>query len=172
LKPFLTLGLWFLIGEASMSSNKLYESELSTGFVSTGHLPDHEIVRNLVNEAHSRFRSNVEGANSAVYSALARVPSNLFGICVVGTSGDLHTVGDAEYESTIMSVPKPFIYALVCSAFGYKAMRDKVGVNATGLPFNSLAGIEQGSESRTNPMVNAGAIATTSLVPGDTFKSK
>jgi glutaminase len=125
-----------------------------------------------VAEAYERFKSNSEGANSTVYPALARVPKDLFGICVVGTTGDVFTAGDAEYEFTIMSVSKPFVFALVCEALGHEAMRDKVGVNATGLAFNSLAAIEQGDHGRTNPMVNAGAIATTSLVPGANLAEK
>ena len=44
---------------------------------------------------------------------------------------------------------------------------ERLGVNATGLPFNSLEAVEQSADGRTNPMVNPGAIATTSLVPGD-----
>ncbi len=155
-----------------MSVNRQTDSGLSSGFVSTGQLPDQETVRTLVNEAHRRFTSNEEGHNSAVYPALARVPANLFGICVVGTGGDLHAVGDAEHAFTIMSVSKPFVFALICEAMGHEAIREKVGVNATGLPFNSLAGIELGDEGRTNPMVNSGAIATTSLAPGNSFESK
>ena len=105
------------------------------------------------------------GHNSQVYPALARVPRELFGICVVGTSGRLYEAGDTEYKFSIMSVAKPFVFALVCETIGPEEARARLGANATGLPFNSLAAIEHGG-GRTNPMVNAGAIATTSLVPG------
>jgi glutaminase len=141
-------------------------------YVSTGRLPSPESVKALVAQAYDRFRSNTEGQNSQVYPALARVPSNLFGICVVGTSGNLYAAGDAEYEFTIMSVSKPFVFALVCEALGPESVREKIGVNATGLAFNSLAAIERSDEGRTNPMVNAGAIATTSLVPGATLEAR
>jgi len=141
-------------------------------FVSTGHLPAEERVRALVAEAHGRFRSDTEGANSQVYPALARVPSGLFGVCVVGTSGNVYSAGDADYKFTIMSVSKPFLFALVCQAVGVEEVRQKVGVNATGRAFNSLEGIERGPGGQTNPMVNSGAIATTSLVPGDGFEKK
>jgi glutaminase len=129
-------------------------------------------VATLVAEAHNRFKSNAEGKNSTVYPALARVPSDLFGVCVVGTNGNVYSVGDAAYEFTIMSVSKPFVFALVCQELGVEDARQKIGVNATGLAFNSLAGIERNPDGRTNPMVNSGAIATTSLVPGATFEVK
>ena len=141
-------------------------------YVSTGHLPDPEVVRQLVAEAHERYKSNTEGENSQVYPALARVPSDLFGVCVVGTAGNVYAVGDSDYEFTIMSVSKPFVFALVCQDLGVENLRQKIGVNATGRPFNSLEGIERGPGGRTNPMVNSGAIATTSLVPGNTFAAK
>jgi glutaminase len=140
--------------------------------VSTGHLPSPELVTALVAEAHNRFKSNMEGKNSPVYPALERVQSDLFGVCVVGTSGTVYAVGDAEYEFTIMSVSKPFVFALVCQELGVEEARQKIGVNATGFAFNSLAGIERNHDGRTNPMVNSGAIATTSLVPGQTVEAK
>jgi len=62
------------------------------------------------------------------------------------------------------------VFALVCEVLGADAVREKVGVNATGRAFNSLAAIEEQQDGRTNPMVNAGAIATTSLVPGSTLE--
>ena len=65
-----------------------------------------------------------------------------------------------------MSVSKPFVFALVCQAIGAGEARTKLGVNATGLPFNSLEALERAGDGRTNPMVNSGAIATSSLVPG------
>lgn len=141
-------------------------------YVSTGHLPPAELIRELVEEAHAKFAGNTDGQNSQVYPALARVPSDLFGICVVGNEGNIFSVGAADHEFTIMSVSKPFVFALVCEALGPDEMREKIGVNATGYAFNSLAAIERGDEGRTNPMVNAGAIATTSLVPGNTFEEK
>ena len=77
--------------------------------------------------------------------------------------------GDVEREFTIMSVSKPFVFALVCERLGPDAVRDRIGVNGTGLPFNSVAAVERSQDGRTNPMVNAGAIATTSLAPGWDF---
>src|SRR6201996_978571 len=146
--------------------------DAATSYVSTGHLPSPDTIRDLVAEAYERFKSNMEGSNSQVYPALAKVSSKLFGVCVIATNGNMYTAGDAEYEFSIMSVSKPFVFALVCQSLGPEKAREQLGVNATGLPFNSLAAIEQSSDGRTNPMVNAGAIATTSLVPGATAAEK
>jgi glutaminase len=141
-------------------------------YVSTGHLPPAEEVVRLLDEAHKHYKSNTDGKNSQVYPALAAVPSEMFGICVVGTNGAVHAIGDAEYEFSIMSVSKPFVFALVCHVVGAEQAREKLGANATGYAFNSVAGIERSPNGRTNPMVNAGAIATTSLVPGATVDAK
>src|SRR4029079_1493876 len=78
----------------------------------------------------------------------------------------VYAAGDAEHEFTIMSVSKPFVFALMCERLGPDARRDRVGVNATGLPFNSVEAVERSPDGRTNPMVNSGAIATTGLADG------
>lgn len=137
-------------------------------FISTGSLPPGEQVRAWVQRAHELYKQDDDGEVSQGYAPLGRMPRELFGICVVGTDGQIYQAGDAEREFTIMSISKAFVFALVCEARGASRVRDAVGVNATGLPFNSLSAIERGAEGRTNPMVNAGAIATTSLVPGET----
>jgi glutaminase len=119
-----------------------------------------------LHDVYNRYRSDDTGANSQVYPALARAPRDKFGICVVGTDGGVYTVGDAEDEFSIMSVSKPFVFALVCKYVGPRQAHERLGVNSTGLPFNSVTAVERAPDGRTNPMVNAGAIATTSLVPG------
>lgn len=137
-------------------------------YVSTGHLPTSGHVRRLVDDAYERYAVNTEGEVSQVYPALARVPRDMFGMCLVSASGEVYAVGDADSPFTIMSVSKPFVFALVCQHIGADTARERIGVNATGLPFNSLTAIERNANGRTNPMVNPGAIATTSLVPGTT----
>jgi glutaminase len=141
-------------------------------YVSTGHLPSPRQVQDAVDEAYGMYRSEAAGENSQTYPALARVPAGLFGICVAGTSGSIYRAGDTEHEFTIMSVAKPFVFALVCEALGAEEVRQKLGVNATGLPFDSLASVERSTDGRSNPMVNAGAIAAVSLVPGDSSEAK
>ncbi len=140
--------------------------------VSTGHLPGPDVVRRMVSEGHRRFVSNTEGKVADYIPALAKTPAPLFGVCVAGVSGAVFEAGDAGYEFSIQSVSKPFVFALVCQAIGEDQAREKLGVNSTGLPFNSVIAIERTPDGTTNPMVNAGAIAATSLVPGETADAK
>lgn len=140
--------------------------------VSTGRLPPAEQVRALVDASYERFKLNHEGRNSDVYPALARVPRELFGVCVAAVDGQVYAVGDAEHPFTIMSVSKPFVFALACQALGAEGVRARLGVNATGLPFNSVMAVELNADRLTNPMVNSGALATTSLVPGEAAEAK
>ncbi len=155
-----------------MSTRRKRSRAPSPTYISTGHLPAPNVIKKLVAEAYEKFESDKQGQNSQVYPALARVPTHLFGICIVDTTGNVYGAGDAEYEFTIMSVSKPFIFALVCQEIGVEVARDKLGVNATGRAFNSLEGIERNTDGRTNPMVNSGAIATTSLVPRSSVTGK
>jgi glutaminase len=155
-----------------VNSNAHSEDLANYPYVSTGHLPPADDVVRLLDEAYRRYKSNADGENSRVYPALAAVPSEMFGICVAGTNGAVHAIGDAEHEFSIMSVSKPFVFSLVCQVVGAQQAREKLGANATGYAFNSVAGIERSPNGRTNPMVNAGAIATTSLVPGTTVEAK
>jgi glutaminase len=138
----------------------------SPAYVSTGHLPAPEWVQAAVAEAYQRFRSVDEGRNAQVYPALTHVAPDLFGICAAGASGAVYVAGDADVPFAIMSVSKPFVFALVVQAIGHERANALIGVNATGLAFDSIEGVERSVDGRTNPMVNAGAIATTTFVPG------
>jgi len=141
-------------------------------YVSTGHLPPAERVDTLLAEAYERFKTNDEEKVADYIPALARTPRGLFGLCVAETNGAIHSAGDTEYKFSIQSISKPFVFALVCQAIGAEPARERIGVNSTGLPFNSVMAIELNPRRTMNPMVNAGAIATTSLAPGETADAK
>lgn len=143
-----------------------------SGHVSTGQLPTPEDVRALVDESYARYRGVSSGDVADYIPALASVSPDLFGVSIVGVNGRVYSVGDAHHSFTIQSISKPFVFALVLEALGADEARRRLGVNATGLPFNSVMAIELQPDNTTNPMVNSGAIATTSLVPGDTAAAK
>ncbi|MGC5166687.1 glutaminase A [Luteimicrobium sp. DT211] len=134
--------------------------------VSTGSLPDGERVEQLVAAAHERNRLVADGVVADYIPALASADPDAFGVCVVGTDGAVHAAGDVDVEFSIQSISKAFVYALVCEVVGHRVARERVGVNNTGLAFNSVVAIELNDGHPMNPMVNAGAIATTGLVPG------
>jgi glutaminase len=140
--------------------------------ISTGHLPQPQEVETLIRAAYDRYKDLHDGKIADYIPALAKVSGKLFGICLVGTDGRAFAIGDSQHEFSIQSVSKPFVFALVCEAIGIEVARGKIGVNATGLPFNSVMAIELNADRTMNPMVNAGAIATTSLVPGDDAEAK
>ena len=124
---------------------------MSTPYISTGRLPDPRDVVRLVEEAHARFRDDDAGEVSHVYPALARVPRDLFGICVAGVWAAGHSPATPSVPFTIMSVSKPFVFALACAAHGGEQMRELIGVNATGRPFNSVAAIDDGPRRPHEP---------------------
>ena len=137
-------------------------------WVSTGALPSDADVRAVVSAGYERYRHLGEGSVADYIPALAKAPPDAFGVCVAGVRGRLFAIGDSDQEFTIQSISKLFVFALVCDALGPEEARRKLGVNSTGLPFDSVMGIELNADRTMNPMVNAGALATTSLVPGAT----
>ena len=148
------------------------EENLGPSTVSTGSLPPSDLIRSLIAEVHAKFVTVDEGKVADYIPALARAPRQLFGLCVAGIDGAVYSAGDADYEFSIQSIAKPFVFALVCQALGGGEARRKIGVNSTGLPFNSVMAVELNETRTMNPMVNAGAIATTSLAPGKTPDEK
>ena len=140
--------------------------------VSTGTLPDFATVRDLLAAAHRTYQDVTDGAVADYIPALAQASPELFGIAVAGVGGRVGGVGDSAHAFTIQSVAKPFVFALVCETLGHREVRERLGVNATGLPFDSVMAVELATEGLTNPLVNSGAIATTSLAPGRTADLK
>ncbi len=125
-------------------------------------------LQRAVDEAHAEYRGLSEGKNADYIPALAKVDSKLFGVVIVTVDGKVFTAGDATAEFSIQSISKVFVAAMVMNDIGAQALKDKIGVEPTGLPFNSILAIELLPKTRpTNPLVNAGAIATTSLAKGD-----
>lgn len=134
--------------------------------VQTGDLPPESHVAALLEEAHARCAPMADGRVADYIPALAAADPGLFGVCLVQADGVAHAVGDVDRPFSIQSISKAFVFALVCEALGHEAVHDVVGVNNTGLPFNSVIALELNRGHPMNPMVNAGALATTAFVPG------
>jgi len=121
-------------------------------------------LQRVVNEAYDRYKDLKEGKNADYIPILTTVPSDLFGIVIATRDGKVFWAGDVNYKFSIQSVSKPFTAALVMQQQGPAAVEEKIGVEPTGLPFNSKIAIELYEERSANPSVNAGAIAAVSMV--------
>lgn len=129
-------------------------------------LPEASAIGSAVHAAHEKMKSVTGGKNADYIPFLASVPSDLCGVTVVTVKGDVFKAGDTEYGFAIESISKVFTLALVMELIGADAVRDKVGADPTGLPFNSVVALELHHGKPLSPLVNAGAISTASLVPG------
>lgn len=140
--------------------------------ISTGTLPQRERVVDAMAEAH-RLYSVVDDGDVADYiPALASADPRLFGLSVVATNGESHDVGDTDHPFSIQSISKAFVFALVAQELGPERVLREIGVDSTGLPFDSVMALELNGGAPMNPLVNAGALLTTSLVPGATSEEK
>ena len=114
---------------------------------------------------HDELRPSREGAVADYIPELTRADPNSFGICVVDVEGRVYEVGDVAEPFTIQSLSKPFTYGLALESRGVEHVLARVGVEPTGDAFNSIV-LDQSSSRPYNPMVNAGAIAVTDMIPG------
>ena len=124
-------------------------------------------IENTLNEAFDKFKDLKEGKNADYIKELANVDPNIFGIALVTADGAVYTKGDITSMVSIQSISKVFTMAKVIEQEGPQFLQDKIGVNATGLPFNSIVAVEMNKGDKINPLVNPGAIAATSLIRGN-----
>lgn len=124
-------------------------------------------IENTLNDAFNKFKDLKEGKNADYIKELANVDPNIFGIALVTAEGAVYTKGDITSMVSIQSISKVFTMAKVIEQEGPQFLQDKIGVNATGLPFNSIVAVEMQKGDKINPLVNPGAIAATSLIRGN-----
>lgn len=128
-------------------------------------------IQAALDAAHTKYQNLEEGANADYIPALAAVDSNIYGIALVTADGKVYTAGDIESEVSIQSISKVFTLALVMDEKGTDAILNTIGADATGMRFNSIVSVEWSKKGlggpEMNSLVNPGAIATTSMVEGD-----
>jgi glutaminase len=129
-------------------------------------------VKAVVAEAYQKFRGDTGGKNADYIPYLAKVDSKLFGIAVVSTDNQVVTVGDVTYSFSIQSIAKVFSLALAMEESGPDKVFEKIGSEPTGRAFNSPIAVVDMPTHTGNPLVNAGAIATVSLISGSTADEK
>ncbi len=121
-------------------------------------------VEEVVKRAYNSAKSSNEGANANYIPLLESVPSELFGISVCLTNGHLIEVGDTTYHFGIESISKVFTALLAMEQWGAEKLLEMIGADATGMPFNSIMAILLEADHPSTPLVNAGAIASCSLI--------
>ncbi|BAF71859.1 glutaminase A [Sulfurovum sp. NBC37-1] len=131
-----------------------------------------ERINAVLKEAYEKFKNDQGGKNADYIKALAEVDSKIFGITLVTPDGKVYEIGDTKAEVSIQSVSKVFTACKVLQEKGDKFLQEKIGVNATGLAFNSIIAIELHDGSASNPFVNAGAIQATSWVEAKDSKER
>jgi glutaminase len=129
-------------------------------------------VQSVVDGAFAKYKNLQEGKNADYIPALAKVDPNLFGIAMVTADGKIVTAGDVKTEVSIQSISKVFTMARVIQDQGPDAIEKRIGVDATGMRFNSIVSIEFSKKDlggpEMNALVNPGAITATSMVQGAT----
>ncbi len=123
-------------------------------------------IHRYLERLHARFAELREGAVATYIPELAKADPEWFGICLATVDGCVYEVGDTRQPFTIQSISKPFTYGLAMEDRGRDAVLAKIGVEPTGDAFNSIS-LAPDTGCPLNPMINAGAIAATSLVAGD-----
>ena len=134
--------------------------------------PSKAQVDAVVREAYERFKSNTGGKNADYIPYLAQVDSKLFGIAIVTTDNQVITAGDINYSFSIQSISKVFSQALAMEELGPEKVFEKVGSEPTGRAFNSVFAVADMPTHTGNAYVNAGAIATVSLISANTADEK
>jgi glutaminase len=125
-------------------------------------LPD--LITRQLEDLRAQHGANEHGDVATYIPELSRVDPDLFGIAVASRGGAVYTAGDADFLFTIQSVSKPFVYGMALAELGMEAVLERVGAEPSGEAFNAIS-LEPGTGRPANPMINAGAIVTTSLIP-------
>ena len=120
---------------------------------------DKKAVQEALRTAYERCKNETGGKNADYIPYLANVPSNLFGIAACLPDGDVVAVGDVDYKFGIESVSKVPTAILAMNQYSGQEVLDKIGADATGLPFNSIMAILLENDHPSTPLVNAGAIS-------------
>ena len=127
-------------------------------------------IQAALDAAYAKYKDLQEGANADYIPALAKVDSKIYGIALVTPDGKVYTTGDVKSEVSIQSISKVFTMAKVIEDQGPDAIEKRIGVDATGMRFNSIVSVEFAQKAlggpEINPLVNPGAITATSMVEG------
>jgi len=128
-------------------------------------------LRSTLSQLYDQFKDVRDGQVADYIPELAKADGEWFGISLVTTTGEIYDSGAASQLFSIQSLSKPFVFGLALEDHGREAVLARVGVEPTGEAFNSIV-LDEASNRPFNPMVNAGAIATTDLIKGKDYPER
>jgi glutaminase len=123
------------------------------------------LVQRYLDKLVGEYAAVSDGVLANYIPELTQVDPTGFGLTLSSADGFLYESGDARTEFTIQSISKPFTYALALDLAGQEAVDAKIGVEPSGDAFNEIS-VDPHTKTPKNPMINAGAIAAASLIPG------
>ncbi|NOQ61616.1 glutaminase A [Mycolicibacterium fortuitum] len=124
-----------------------------------------ELVQHYLDRIRAEQIELRDGALASYIPELSTVDPESFGLSLSTSDGYVYESGDTAVEFTIQSISKPFTYALALDLIGQDAVDAKIGVEPSGEAFNEIS-VDNVTKTPKNAMINAGAIAAVSLVPG------
>ena len=133
-------------------------------------VPDFNNFKAIFEEVFEIVEQNTSGNNADYIPQLAAVDPDQFAISVTTVDGQQISIGDADKQFCIQSCSKPINYLIAQKEFGSDYVHHHVGTEPSGRKFNEMTlkpKPDEGNPNRAiphNPMINAGAILTTSMV--------
>ncbi|MDE5902927.1 MAG: glutaminase A [Muribaculaceae bacterium] len=121
-------------------------------------------IEEAAREAYSNAASLTGGANADYIPFLANIDPKLFGLSVMLPDGTAFNFGDTGYKFGIESISKVPTAILAMRQHSPAGVLQKIGADATGLPFNSIFAILLENDHPSTPLVNAGAISACSMI--------
>lgn len=123
----------------------------------------HSPIPDYLSEALHSVESDRSGETAHYIPELRDADPERFAVAICTEDGELYSEGDCDVEFSIQSISKPFVYALALADRGFDEVLSKVGVEPSGDAFNEIS-FEADTGRPLNPMINAGAITTHTLV--------
>lgn len=175
-KRLLMVLILALIFPPASTFSPVVSAQTGTATAQTGSVspvaPRREQVNAIVQEAYRKFSGETGGKNADYIPYLAKVDPKLFGIAIVTTDNQVLSMGDVKYAFSIQSISKVFSLALAMNELGADQVFQKIGSEPTGRAFNSPVAVVDMPTHSGNPFVNAGAVATVSLIPASNAQEK
>ena len=128
-------------------------------------------IQSFLDTLRAKYADDRDGEVASYIPELAKANPELFGISIATTDGYVYEVGDSRHEFTIQSISKPFVYGLALDDHGAELILKKVGVEPSGDAFNAIS-LHKVTGCPLNPMINAGAIATTGQIEAESSEAR